>query len=85
MKDPVPTDEYIDIRHWKPRIVMMPTLPSLVTPQVVVTTYGLTSDGKVGIMPILDFQWMILVCSLLMYANDNVYITTSHENIRRLQ
>ena len=40
----------------KPRVAMMPTLPSLVAPQVVImTTCGATSDGKVGIMTIVNF------------------------------
>ena len=36
------------------RVVTMPTLSSLVAPQVVVTTCGATSDDKVGIMITLD-------------------------------
>ena len=41
---------------------MMPTLPSLVAPEVVIlTTFGATSDDKVGIMTILGFQWNMKV------------------------
>ena len=43
--------------HWKARVVMMPTLSSLVAPEVVVmTTSGATSDDKVGIMTTPGFQ-----------------------------
>ena len=40
--------------HWKPRVVMMPTLSSLAAPQVVfTTTCGATNDDKVDIMKTL--------------------------------
>ena len=39
---------------------MMPTLSSLVAPEVVIkTTYGATNDDKVGIMTTLIFQWKV--------------------------
>ena len=38
-------------------VIMMPTLSSLVAPQVAMTTaYGATSDSKVGIITIIGFQ-----------------------------
>ena len=43
--------------QWKPRVVIMPTLPSPVVPHVVVTTCGATSYEKIGIMIILSFNW----------------------------
>ena len=46
--------------HWKQRVVMMPTLSSLVAPEVVkITTFGATSDGKDGIMTTLSFSVFI--------------------------
>ena len=37
--------------HWKPRVVIMPTLSPLVAPGVVImTTYGATSGDKVSVM-----------------------------------
>ena len=47
-----------DSKHWKQRVVMMPTLPSQV-----MTTYGATSDDKVDINTTFDFQnaaWVFL-------------------------
>ena len=46
---------FIDISeqhlHWKPRIVIKPTLSSLLAPEVVVkTTFGAASNDKVGMM-----------------------------------
>ena len=42
--------------HWKPRIIMMPTLSSLVALEVVImTTSSSTSDDKFGIMKSLNF------------------------------
>ena len=39
------------LQHWKPRVVMMPTLSSLVASVVVImTTCGATIDNEVGIM-----------------------------------
>ena len=40
---------------------MMPTLPSLVAPEfIVTTTSGAASHDKVGTMTTLGFQWLIL-------------------------
>ena len=44
--------------HWNLSVIMMPTLSSLVAPEVVITTTsGATSDDKVGIMTTLRFLW----------------------------
>ena len=43
----------------KPRIVMTPTLSSLMSPQVVTTVCGATSNNKIGIMT--TFHWMEMV------------------------
>ena len=51
-------------QHWKPRVVIMRTLSSLVTPEVVVmTTWSVTIDDKFRIMTILNFQWNCLSCA----------------------
>ena len=43
--------------HRKPRVIMVPTLPSLATVLLVVmTTFGVASDDKVGTMTTLGFQ-----------------------------
>ena len=43
----MPTD--INCLHWKSRVVMMPTLFSMVVPEVVLKkTFGATIDNKVG-------------------------------------
>ena len=47
-----------DIVHCKPRVVMIPTLSSLVALKVVVMTIYATSDDNVGIMANLSFQWI---------------------------
>ena len=51
------------LKHWKARVVMMSTLPSLMAPDVVImTTSGAISYGKVGIIMImttLRFEWVI--------------------------
>ena len=52
--------------HWKPRVVIMPTLPSLAAPQVV-ETCGATSDDEVGIKITLGFQWRCQRCSLILW------------------
>ena len=45
--------------HWKPRVIMMSTLPSLVVMQVVIMiTCGTESDNKVRIMTTFGFRWM---------------------------
>ena len=42
---------------WRPRLVMMSTLSSLVAQRfVIMTTCGDASNGKVGIMPTRGFQ-----------------------------
>ena len=50
--------------QWKPTIVIVPTLLSLVALQVAtMETYGATSDDKIGLMATLDFQsvnWIIM-------------------------
>ena len=46
----------VDPRHWQPRFVMMRTLWSLMTPQVVATTCDAINDGKLGMMTIPGFQ-----------------------------
>ena len=39
--------------HWKLWVTMMPTLSSMLAPEVVITTtYGVTSDDKVGIVTV---------------------------------
>ena len=46
--------------HSKPRVVKMPTLSSLMAPEVVVmTTSGAASDDKVGIVTTHGFQWRV--------------------------
>ena len=47
-------------KHWRRRIVIMPILLSMAAPQVVVimTTCGVTGDGKAGIIMILGFRWI---------------------------
>ena len=48
--------KYIHLKSW---VIMMPTLSSLAIPQVVImTTCGVASDGKVGIMTAFCFQWL---------------------------
>ena len=43
--------------HWNPRVILMPTLPSLVAPEVVVTTTsGVDNDNNVGVMATLVFS-----------------------------
>ena len=45
------------------RVVIMPTLSSLVAPYVVLTTtYGATGDDKSDIMTTLGFQWCLISC-----------------------
>ena len=40
-----------EVNHWRPRVVMVPTLSSLAAPEVVIkTTSGAASDDKVGLM-----------------------------------
>ena len=49
---------YYRSEHSKPRIVMLPTLPSLLVSQVVVTmTCGVANNDKVGIITTLGVQW----------------------------
>ena len=44
--------------HWKRKVVMMPTLSSLVASQVLsTTTCGASRDDKVDIITIVGFQW----------------------------
>ena len=54
---PVRTD-YMECIYWKPRVIMLPSLLSLlVAPEVVITTTsGDTSDNNLGIMTIFGFQ-----------------------------
>ena len=55
--------------HRKLTVVMMPTLPSLLAPQAIITTAcGATSDDKVVIMTTLDFRCVRYYSSLGMYA-----------------
>ena len=61
--------------HRNPCIVMMPTLPSLVAPEVVLTTTsGATSDDKVSIKTVVGFNdlyWYFLeLRSMRFYAQD---------------
>ena len=55
--------------QWKPRVVMMPTLSSLVALQVVVTTCSATSDDKVGIMTTLTFWCFECWCRALVHVS----------------
>ena len=45
------------ILHWKPRVVMIPTLSPLVPPYVmlITTTSGAIDDDKIFIMTTFDF------------------------------
>ena len=48
--------------HRKPRVVIMPTLHSMVAPKVIdMTTYGTTSDDNVGIMTTLILSWQPVI------------------------
>ena len=47
----------VNLMYWKPRVVMIPTVSSLVTSEIVVTiTYDVTSDGGFGITKTLGFH-----------------------------
>ena len=51
------TDMISSLDHWKLKVIMMPTLSSMVAQEVVVTTHpGVGSDDNVGIMTTPDFQ-----------------------------
>ena len=45
-----------ELNHWKLRVVMMPTLSSLVTPQVVIMKICGANSDKVGIITFVDFE-----------------------------
>ena len=46
--------------HWKPGVVMVPSLSSLVAPEIVITTTSSVNfDEKVSIMTTLRFHWQL--------------------------
>ena len=63
--------------YQKPSVVMMPTLSSLVALQVVIiTTYGATGDGQVGII-MTSIAWHLL----LQYS----VVTSLHSQLKQWQ
>ena len=49
--------EWVNCVHWKPSVILMPTLSSLEPSDVVLmTTYAAASDEKVGIITTFEFQ-----------------------------
>ena len=57
-------------RHWKPRVIIMPTLSSMAALQ---WHCGGAVDGKVGIMIILGSQWMSCWIITPMALHDSMY------------
>ena len=84
----------MSVHHWfynhrKPRVTMMPTLSSLVAPEVVITTSGATSDDKVGIITTLAFSIILPSSRSRRFINDDIpydmilltYVLISHVDI----
>ena len=73
------------LKYWKTLVVIMPTLPSLVASEVVITTtWDATSDAKVVIMTIPGFQrgkWVQRIFAALstsvLYTDDPVQFSCS--------
>ena len=69
--------------HWKPRVVVIPTLSSMVAPEVVVTTTPVAiNDDKVGIMTTLGFQWGLSIDRSLFYLKQTLCSLQQHHNER---
>ena len=64
---------------WKPRVFIMPTLSSLVAPQVVImTTWGAASDNKVGIITALSLVYLFTSSSVV----GNLFIISVHQSVK---
>ena len=76
----------LPLLHWNPRVIIMPTSSSLVAPEVVImTTYGATSDDKVGSMKTLFFcVWVIRIKIILTVAIHCAKISTLKRIITRM-
>ena len=61
--------------RWKPKVIMMPILWLVVVTEVAMTTYGATSDVKVGIMTTLSFQCREIRAQFTLYCTV-LYIIT---------
>ena len=50
--------------HWKPRVVMMPILLSILVPLIANKIYGATNDAEAGTLTTLDIQYRWLSATL---------------------
>ena len=80
---PIRTSHMRNREHWKPRVVVMPTLSSLAAPQVVETTTCGATTYKIGIavmMPTLSLQvvpQVALTITCIAASDDKVGMKTT--------
>ena len=69
-------------KHWKLRVVMVPNLSSLVTPEVVImTTSGVTNGDKVGITKTVGVQQIPIISQKVKYHRYFVSVHRCHKTV----